>query len=194
MANITEVVTDVWNRQLVIKTKICTELTSPFSQRTRVSLPYSLGSLHLQMARTTLEQPTSKWSSGLCLCSPYLEPVWEARTLCRKSFWITPAPGAKKRGQHKETIPPRGFRDISKYYRANLQIILTRKSMRPMQWCIKTLCWLTTRLVTKSHSGAPHIDFSGQEEAEAGWQETFPGISNHWWLVKFLLKKRLLRC
>lgn len=42
-----------------IETKICTEFTALFTQRSRVSFPCSLCCLHLQMAMTTLEQPTS---------------------------------------------------------------------------------------------------------------------------------------
>lgn len=60
MTNITEVVTDIWNPQLVSRQKFALSLPLLSHEGAQVSLPCSLGCLLLQMARTTLEQPTSK--------------------------------------------------------------------------------------------------------------------------------------
>lgn len=133
MANITEVVTDVWTPQLVSRHKWAWSLWLLSHEGARVDVPCSLCRLHPQMAMTTLEQPTSKWSSRLCLGSRCLEPVWEACTLCRKLSWIIPAPGTKKRGPHRETAPFWGFQGTSKYDRPNLQAFLTWKGIMPMQ-------------------------------------------------------------
>lgn len=162
---------DIWNPQLVSRQKFALSLPLHSHERAKVNLPCFLCCFHLQMAMTTLEQPTSKWSSQLCLDSPYLELVWGAHTLCRRSSWIIPAPGTKKRALHKENIPSQGSRGISKYNRANLQTILTWKSiMQYNQDVSKLSIGLLPRLVVRTHSRMPLIDFSGQEEMEAGWQ------------------------
>ena len=60
MANVTEVVTDIWNPQLGSKQTLSMSLRLLSHEGAGVSLPCSLGCLRLQMATTTLGQPTSK--------------------------------------------------------------------------------------------------------------------------------------
>ena len=60
MANILEVVNIIWNPQLVSGQKFALSLPLLSHKGARVSLPCFLCCLYLQMATTTLEQPTSK--------------------------------------------------------------------------------------------------------------------------------------
>lgn len=100
------------------------------------------------MATTTLEQPASKWSSRLCLDRPYLELVWGAWTLYRRSSWIIPALGIKKKGPHKGTVPPLGSQGISQSVQWG-QLADNFNMKRHDASAIKMfeiICWFTTQV------------------------------------------------
>lgn len=154
-----------------------------------VSLPCSLCCLHLQMAMITLEQPTSKWPSQLYLGRTHLEPMWEACTLCRRSSWVFPAPGTKKRGLHRETTLPQVSPGISKYnsWGQISDSFNVKKNDANAINMYQNSIPLPHRLVTKSHSWTPHRLFRSGRKRKLCDKNLFTRHMKP-------LKERLLRC